>query len=133
MTWFDLTEARFSPVINSLNRLISPDTKVLGRVRDYLFWRMLRQMGERFVAQDPLYADNLFDEHFLNYVARPLFCQYLPQETLPTPAELAAAWGTQFAILPDRIRAQWVANAVPIAASFLSQLDDLLHQHRLFR
>jgi hypothetical protein len=83
-----------------------------------------------FAAEYPLWAESLFDAHFLTHAAAPLVARAIEPSNRPTPSEFAAAWLSQCAASGASTRDVNLAEAAWAAAEFLRDLDVALQPYQ---
>ena len=88
------------------------------------------QAFAHFAQEHPLWAESLFDEHFLNHAAAPLVARALDPDHRPTAFEFADAWFTQCAAPGTTARGANLAELVMAAFAFLRHLDAALRPYQ---
>ena len=90
------------------------------------------QAYERFAAEHPLWAESLFDAHFLTHTAAPLVARAIEPFNRPAPSEFAEAWFSQCAAPGARARDVNLAEVALAASEFMRQLDLALLPYQAF-
>jgi hypothetical protein len=90
----------------------------------------LAQAFARFAAEHPIWAESLFDEHFLNHHAAPLVARVLESANPPTAFEFAEAWFVQCAAPGATAEEANLAEVAMAAFTFLSHLDAALQPYQ---
>jgi hypothetical protein len=88
------------------------------------------QAFARFAEEHPLWAESLFDEHFLNHGAAPLIARTLDPADRPNAFEFAEAWFTQCAAPGATAEGVNLAEAAMAAFAFLRYLDAALQPYQ---
>jgi hypothetical protein len=88
------------------------------------------QAFARFAHEHPLWAESLFDEHFLNHAAAPLIARALDSDHRPSVFEFAEAWFTQCAAPGTNAEAANLAEVAMAAFAFLCHMDTALQPYR---
>jgi hypothetical protein len=88
------------------------------------------QAFARFAQEHPLWAESLFDEHFLNHAAAPLVARALDPANRPTAFEFADAWFTQCAAPGTTPQGVNLAELAMAAFAFLRHLDTALQPYQ---
>jgi hypothetical protein len=88
------------------------------------------QAYARFAEAHPLWAESLFDEHFLSNGAAALVARSLEPANRPKASEFAAAWFAQCAAPGATPRDADLAEVATAAAEFLHYLDAALQPYQ---
>ncbi|HEU5099908.1 MAG TPA: hypothetical protein VFU22_12845 [Roseiflexaceae bacterium] len=84
-----------------------------------------------FAAEHPLWAESLFDAHFLAHAAAPLVARAIEPSNRPTPAEFAAAWFAQCSAPGASARDANLVEVAMAAAEFMHHLDAALQPYQV--
>jgi hypothetical protein len=88
------------------------------------------QAFAHFAQAHPVWAESLFDEHFLSHAAAPLIARAIEPGNRPTPSEFAAAWFAQCAAPGATASDAQLADVAVAAAEFLRYLDAALQPYQ---
>lgn len=102
--------------------LLRQEGKLMLGLRHLAFRPALHRAYQTFKRQHRVWADSLFDEHFLTYRLSPLWTAYRQGGSLPVPQELATAWIEQLRFDLPQTEDQ-IAVLLPVATDFLRCLD----------
>jgi len=88
------------------------------------------QAFARFAEEHPLWAESLFDEHFLSHAAAPLVARAIDPANRPTVFEFAEAWFAQCAAPGTTVEGVNLAEVAMAAFAFLRHLDAALQPYQ---
>lgn len=123
------------PTVNSLPRQIFTwalrhETWLHRRMQRAALRSACAQAYDCFAAEHPLWAESLFDEHFLTHAAAPLVARAIEPFNRPTASEFAAAWYSQCAAPGARACDVNLAEVALAASEFLHHLDAALQPYQ---
>jgi hypothetical protein len=123
------------PTVNSVPRKIfgwalRQETWLHRRLQQAALRAARAQAFARFAADNPLWAESLFDEHFLSHAAAPLIARAIDPANRPTPSEFAIAWLAQCAAPGATARDANLTEVALAAAEYLRHLDAALQPYR---
>ena len=103
----------------ALTRLLAQQFTRLRR--DRVRVAAMRNAYAMLVQRYPAWVESGFDRHFLQNSAAPLLEPFYQGAAVPSPADLAAAWCTQFFFTEAR-HPQALATILPVMTDFVDMI-----------
>jgi hypothetical protein len=117
------TRSMTTPTTRHATSGVLPRPAVLQRwMQQRRFRQAQARAYARFAAAYPVWAESLFDAHFLSHAAAPALAQYAATAQRPTTHDIALLWATQFIGVHYHPTQAEFADAVTVAGAFLDYL-----------
>ena len=109
---------------DSVTRLVAIVTQTENATRSESTSKMMRRAYKAFAADNKIWVESLFDEHFLVEHGEPVVADYVDELLTRHQAaiDLALAWETHLVSPNVKVSKQCQTNAVKAAESFLAYL-----------
>lgn len=128
-------QAMLTPTMNSVPRQVftwalRQETWLHRKLQQAALRTARAQAFARFAEEHPVWAESLFDEHFLSHAAAPLIARAIEPANRPTASELAAAWFAQCAAPGATVQDANLSEVTVAASAFLHYLDAALQPYQ---